>query len=96
MTLVLLESASQLPGIANVFINQPQRIIQCDAASEVDDLLAEVEKWTKQGYTAFGFITYEAAYAFLTIVRTTTINSPLRMVRFIKDFQKTDSGKFHS
>src|SRR4030095_6307765 len=66
MTLVLLESLRPNPQESQTFfVDQPEKIIQCESAGEVDDLLNEVEEWITNGYTAFGFLTYEAGYAFL-------------------------------
>ncbi len=90
MTLVLLESLRpNTQESQTFFIDQPERIIQCDAASEVKDLLAEVEEWTKQGYTAFGFVTYEAGYAFLpNLSEPPQLTLPCAWFGLSKDFQK--------
>ena len=90
MTLVLLESLRPNPQESQTFfIDQPERIIQCNSASEVEDLLSEVEEWTKQGYTAFGFLTYEAGYAFLpNLPEPKRLTLPCAWFAVSKDFQK--------
>ncbi len=90
MTLVLFESLRpNTQESQTFFIDQPERIIQCHAASEVDDLLTEVEEWTKQGYTAFGFVAYEAGYAFLpNLSEPPGLTLPCAWFALSKDFQK--------
>ncbi|MCI0613964.1 hypothetical protein L0244_13340 [bacterium] len=90
MTLVLLESLRPNPQESQTFfIDQPERIIQCNTAGEVEDLLAEVEECTKQGYTAFGFLTYEAGYAFLpNLPEPKRLTLPCAWFAVSKAFQK--------
>ena len=90
MTLVLLESSRPNPQESETFfIDQPEKIIQCDSAGELDDLLAEVEEWTKKGYTAFGFLTYEAGYEFLpNLPEPKGLTLPCAWFAISKDFQK--------
>ena len=90
MPFVLLESLRPNPQESQqFFIDHPERIIQCNSASEVEDLLAEVEECTKQGYTAFGFLTYEAGYAFLpNLPEPKRLALPCAWFAVSKDFQK--------
>ncbi|MCI0443316.1 anthranilate synthase component I family protein, partial [bacterium] len=90
MTLVLLESLRPNPQESQTFfIDQPERIIQCNTAGEVEDLLAEVEECTKQGYTAFGFLTYEAGYTFLpNLPEPKRLTLPCAWFAVSKVFQK--------
>jgi para-aminobenzoate synthetase / 4-amino-4-deoxychorismate lyase len=90
MTLVLLESLRPNPQESQTFfIDQPEKIIQCETAGEVDALLIEVQKWTERGYTAFGFLTYEAGYAFLpNLPEPPRLALPCAWFALSKDFQK--------
>jgi para-aminobenzoate synthetase / 4-amino-4-deoxychorismate lyase len=96
MTLVLLESLRPNPQESQTFfVDQPEKIIQCESAGEVDDLLAEVEEWTKNGYTAFGFLTYEAGYAFLpNLPEPPRLTLPCAWFALSKDFQKKLPSNF--
>src|SRR5262245_53837080 len=89
MTLVLLESLRPNPQETQTFfVDQPEKIIQCHTASKVDDLLTEVQEWIKQGYTAFGFLTYEAGYALLpNLPEPHRLTLPCAWFALSKDFQ---------
>jgi para-aminobenzoate synthetase / 4-amino-4-deoxychorismate lyase len=90
MTLVLLESLRPNPQESQTFfIDHPEKIIQCDSAGEVDELLSQVEKWVQNGYTAFGFLAYEAGYAFLpNLPEPPRLSLPCAWFALSKDFQK--------
>ena len=98
MTLVLFESLRpNRQESQTFFIDQPEKIIQCDTAGEVDDLLTEVEEWTQNGYTAFGFLTYEAGYAFLpNLPEPVRLTLPCAWFALSKDFQKQLPDNFLS
>src|SRR5262245_35712852 len=90
MTLVLLESLRPNPQESQTFfVDPPEQIFQCDSASEVDELLSEIEEWIKNGYTAFGFLTYEAGYTFLpNLPEPPRLTLPCAWFALAKDFQK--------
>ena len=90
MTLVLLESLRPNPQESQTFfVDQPEKIIQCETAGEVDELLTEVEELIQNGYTAFGFLTYEAGYAFLpNLPEPPRLTLPCAWFALSKDFQK--------
>lgn len=90
MTLVLLESLRpNLHESQTFFLDQPEKIIQCESAGEVDDLLTKVEEWIKNGYNAFGFLTYEAGYAFLpNLPEPPRLTLPCAWFALSKDFQR--------
>jgi para-aminobenzoate synthetase/4-amino-4-deoxychorismate lyase len=90
MTLVLLESLRPNPQESQTFfIDQPEKIIQCESAGEVDELLNQVEVWVQNGYTAFGFLAYEAGYAFLpNLPEPPRLSLPFAWFALSKDFQK--------
>jgi para-aminobenzoate synthetase/4-amino-4-deoxychorismate lyase len=46
-------------------LDQPEVVLQCHELAEVAPLLREVEKRVAEGYTAAGFLCYEAGFAFL-------------------------------
>jgi len=96
MTLVLLESLRPNPQESQTFfVDQPEKIIHCESAGEVDNLLTEVEGWINNGYTAFGFLTYEAGYAFLpNLPEPTRLNLPSAWFALSKDFQKQLPSNF--
>jgi para-aminobenzoate synthetase / 4-amino-4-deoxychorismate lyase len=96
MTLVLLESLRPNPQESQTFfVDQPEKIIQCESAGEVDELLTEVEEWTKNGYTGFGFLTYEAGYAFLpNLPEPPRLTLPCAWFALSKDFQKKLPSNF--
>lgn len=43
---------------------RPTHVIRCDDVRKVDDCLRQVQQWVDDGYTAAGFVSYEAAPAF--------------------------------
>jgi para-aminobenzoate synthetase / 4-amino-4-deoxychorismate lyase len=90
MTLVLLESLRPNPQESETFfVEHPEKIVQCDTAGEIDDLLTEVQEWINSGYTAFGFLTYEAGFAFLpNLPEPHRLNLPCAWFALSKDFQK--------
>jgi para-aminobenzoate synthetase / 4-amino-4-deoxychorismate lyase len=90
MTLILFESLRPNPQESQTFfVDQPDKIIQCQSAAEIDDLLIEVQKWIQRGYTAFGFLTYEAGYAFLpNLPEPHRLTLPYAWFALSKDFQK--------
>lgn len=90
MTLVLLESLRPNPHESQTFfVEEPEKIIQCETAGEVDDLLVEVEEWTQSGYTAFGFLNYEAGYAFLpNLPEPARLTLPCAWFALSKDFHR--------
>jgi para-aminobenzoate synthetase/4-amino-4-deoxychorismate lyase len=90
MALVLLESLRpNVQESQTFFVDQPEKIIQCDTAGEINDLLAKVQEWTERGYTAFGFLTYEAGYAFLpNLPEPSRLTLPCAWFALSKDVQK--------
>jgi para-aminobenzoate synthetase / 4-amino-4-deoxychorismate lyase len=90
MTLVVLESLRPNPQESQTFfVDHPEKILQCETAGEVDELLTEVEGWTQNGYTAFGFLTYEAGFAFLpNLPEPARLTLPCAWFALTKDFQK--------
>jgi para-aminobenzoate synthetase/4-amino-4-deoxychorismate lyase len=66
MTFVLLESLRPNVHERQTFVvDQPEKIIECRNQAEVKTVLKEIEQHTKQGWTAFGYLSYESGYAFL-------------------------------
>ncbi len=90
MPLVLLESLRPNPEESQTFlVDKPEEILQCHNLGEVDNLLREVQEWTNGGYTAFGFLTYEAGYAFLpNLPEPPKLAVPLAWFALSKNFQK--------
>ncbi len=66
MTLVLLESLRpNLQERQTFLVREPEKIVQSNNPDEIKYLLKEIEEHTRQGWTAFGFLSYEAGYVFL-------------------------------
>jgi para-aminobenzoate synthetase / 4-amino-4-deoxychorismate lyase len=90
MTLVLLESLRPNPQESQTFfLEQPEKILKCGSAGEVEDLLSDVQEWVNNGYTAFGFLSYEGGYAFLpNLPEPPRLALPCAWFALSKDFQK--------
>jgi para-aminobenzoate synthetase/4-amino-4-deoxychorismate lyase len=66
MTLVVFESLRpNLQERQTFVVREPEKILQSNNPDEVKQVLMEIAEFTKQGWTAFGFISYEAGYVFL-------------------------------
>ncbi|HSE42027.1 MAG TPA: aminodeoxychorismate synthase component I [Acidobacteriota bacterium] len=89
MTIVLLESLRpNLQEKQTFFVEQPELVLQTNKLSEVKAVLNEVQNYVKEGWTAFGFLTYEAGFAFLPNLPEPRRNYlPLLWFALTKSFQ---------
>ena len=78
MTLVLLETLLPTSGeTKNIWISNPEKILQTSELSRVTETLREVEDSVSSGYLAAGFISYETGYHFLPNMPAVSSSFPL-------------------
>ncbi len=94
MTYVLLESLR--PDGENQLslrMSHPEKILQTRKPGEVTEVLEEVEKMVSHGYTAIGFLSYEAGFVFLpNMPQQPELDFPLVWFAVSKDVDVLPAG----
>ena len=95
MSVVLLETL--LAGneeSKNIWISNPEKIVQTFDSSRVDAVLREVEDAVSAGYLATGFISYEVGYHFLPNMPAIVAGFPLIWFALTKKYHNEAPADF--
>jgi para-aminobenzoate synthetase/4-amino-4-deoxychorismate lyase len=97
MTVVLLETLiGGNEESKNIWISNPERIVQTSDVSRVDEALWDVEDAVSSGYLAAGFISYETGYHFLPNMPVVSSGFPLVWFALTKTYENQAPGDFET
>jgi para-aminobenzoate synthetase / 4-amino-4-deoxychorismate lyase len=78
--------------LLSFWFERPELILQCREVNEIIPLLRELDRKVAEGYTAAGFLCYEAGQAFLPVSQPSRVQMPLAWFALTRHVRPLELG----